>query len=219
MAQSGQGGSTPRIFEWAVYAAQFFFGGWFLFHGLNHWVYFFPQPPGSASVSSQLISALIASGLFDWVKAVEVVVAIALLANRYVPLAAIAAFPISIVIGYLNISVEHDSNALFVFFGVLGLNALIAVGHLDRMLPMFASGNISPNMAGLRAGLTFTNAAYARAAELDEGAFSSHPRAPLGWLAHLIAIVLGIALPVYLTMSTLPKAGEAGAAPVEQAKR
>ncbi len=219
MSDTGQDGSSARIWALTVYAAQFFFGGWFLFHGLNHWVHFFPQPPGSASVSSQLISALIKSGLFDWVKAVEVVVGIALLANRFVPLAAIAAFPISIVIGYLNIAVESDANALFVFFGVLGLNALIAAGHLDRILPIFAAGNIAPSLTGLRAGLKFSTPAYAEAATSDGGAFSAKARAPLGLIAHLVAIFLGIALPVYLTLSTLPKPGEPGAAPVEQPAR
>lgn len=216
MNKSAQDGSVDRAWEWAVYAAQFFFGGWFVFHGLNHWVHFFPQPPGSASVSSELIRALIKSGLFDWVKAVEVVAGIALLANRFVPLAAIASFPISIVIGYLNIAVESDANALFVFFGVMGLNLLILAGHLDRMLPMFAPGNIAPNLTGLRAGATFDSAAFAAAATQDGGAFAAKPRAALRPLAHLVAIVLGIALPVYLTMSTLPEPGEPGAAPAEQ---
>lgn len=218
MVESGHDGSSARIWALTVYSAQFFFGGWFLFHGLNHWMHFFPQPPGSASVSSQLISALIKSGLFDWVKAVEVVAGIALLANRFVPIAAIASFPISIVIGYLNIAVESDANALFVFFGVLGLNALIAAGHLDRILPLFAAGNIAPNLSGLRAALTFDQAAYAAAATRGDGAFSGTGRAPLGLLAHLAGIVLGIALPVYLTISTLPEPGEPGAAPVEVAE-
>jgi len=32
-------------FRTLVYFAQFFFGGWFVLHGLNHWMHFFPQPP------------------------------------------------------------------------------------------------------------------------------------------------------------------------------
>lgn len=212
MSSAVQTGSADRTWAFVIYCAQFFFGGWFLFHGLNHWVHFFPQPPGSASVSSELIRALIKSGLFDWVKAVEVVVAIALLLNRFVPLAAIAAFPISIVIGYLNIAVEHDANALFVFFGVLGLNALIVAGHLDRVLPIFASGNIAPNLVGIRKGLTFDSANFANAATSEGGAFSASRGPCLKPLAHVIGIVLGIALPVYLTLSTLPKPGEPGAA-------
>jgi hypothetical protein len=33
-----------RVFTVVVYAIQFFFGGWFLVHGLNHWLEFFPRP-------------------------------------------------------------------------------------------------------------------------------------------------------------------------------
>lgn len=220
MSSNASGASGGRAWELIVYSAQFFFGGWFVFHGLNHWMHFFPQPPGAASVSSDLIRALIASGLFDWVKAVEVAAGFALLFNRFVPLAAIASFPISIVIGYLNIAVEHDANSLFVFFGVLGLNLLILLGHLDRVLPLLATGNIAPSLAGMRNLLPVSDEAYANASRAEEGAFSPSPRKPLKAWLHLLGAVLGIALPVYLTLSTLPKPGEAGAAlpePAEQA--
>lgn len=216
MSDAGQAGSSARLWTLTVYSAQFFFGGWFLFHGLNHWFHFFPQPPGSASVSSQLISALIKSGLFDWVKAVEVVAGIALLANRFVPLAAIASFPISIVIGYLNIAVESDANALFVFFACPGAER----DHRGRASrPDFAAvrggqHRAEPGRPARRAEVQ--HKAYAEAATQDEGAFSASARAPLGLLAHLAGIFLGIALPVYLTLSTLPEPGEPGAAPVEQ---
>lgn len=212
MTSKASAASSGRIWEWIVYSAQFFFGGWFVFHGLNHWMHFFPQPPGAASVSSQLISALIASGLFDWVKAVEVVAGLALLANRFVPLAAIASFPISIVIGYLNIAIENDANSLYTFFGVLGLNLLIVLGHLDRVLPLFATGNIAPSLAGLKNLLPVNDEAYGNASHTQEGAFSATPRKPLKAWTILLCAVLGTALPVYLTLSTLPQPGEPGAA-------
>lgn len=201
-----------RTWRTVVYAAQFFFGGWFVFHGLNHWVEFFPQPPGSASVSSQLISALIASGLFDWVKAVEVLAGIAILLNRFVPAAALASLPISFVIGYLNIAVESDANALFVFFGVIGMNLLIMVGHLDRILPMLTPGNHAPNLVGLQRLLPVSETNYADAMRAPGASLGEARPAPLGLAWHIAAIVLGIALPVYLTLSTLPEPGEPGAA-------
>lgn len=212
MSKGANAGGGERSWEMLVYAAQFFFGGWFLFHGLNHWMHFFPQPPGSASISSQVIGSLIKSGLFDWVKGLEVVAGIALLLNRFVPLAAVASFPISFVIGYLNIAVESDANALFVFFGVLGLNGIIALGHLDRLLPMIAPGNIAPNLTGLREAFGFSVKSYAEAATQPGGAFSSSARHPLPAHLHVLGIVLGIAAPAILTLTTLPKAGEPGAA-------
>ncbi len=215
MNDATSSGSGVSKWGMVVYAAQFFFGGWFLFHGLNHWVHFFPQPPGADTVSSQVIRSLIASGLFDWVKAVEVVAGIALLLNRFVPLAAIASVPISFVIGYLNIAVENDANALFVFFGVIGLNLLILAGHLDRLLPLLAPGNHGPNLAGLCRALPVSDEAYGNAMRASGGAFSDSPPPPIGKWLHLLGIVIGIGLPVYLTLSTLPQPGEAGAATVE----
>jgi uncharacterized membrane protein YphA (DoxX/SURF4 family) len=192
------GSANPRWFTLLVYAAQFFFGGWFLFHGLNHWVHFFPQPPGSASISSEVIRGLIKSGIFDWVKGAEVLIGILLLLNRFVPAAAVMAVPISFVIAYLNIAVEHDANSLFVFFGIMGMNGLILLGHLDRLLPMLKGGNVGPSMRGLR--------------QFFGGQGDTAPAPGISLIWHLAAILLGIGLPVYLTLSTLPKPGEAAAA-------
>src|SRR4051812_8893717 len=85
-----------RGFMILVYCVQFFFGGWFLYNGLNYYIRFFPQPTGSSPLSHELIAALTDTGLFAVVKAIEVAVGLALLANRFVPLAVVAAFPISI---------------------------------------------------------------------------------------------------------------------------
>lgn len=38
----------PVGFITAIYIVQFFFGGWFLAHGLNHWFEFFQRPSGSS---------------------------------------------------------------------------------------------------------------------------------------------------------------------------
>lgn len=209
MAQSSAVGGN--YWRGLVYAAQFFFGGWFLFHGLNHWFHFFPQPPGASSVSSEVIRSLIKSGLFDWVKAVEVIAGVALLFNRFVPLAAIASFPISIVIGFLNVAVEQDANSWFVFIGIMGMNTLIAAGHLDRILPMLAPGNIAPSSVGLNRLFGFDVRHFPIASTEADGAFSDAAPKPLKLWIHIIAVVLGIGIPVALTLGTLPAPGEAGA--------
>ena len=206
MAQADQAqDGVHKYWSLLIYSAQFFFGGWFIFHGLNHWVHFFPQPPGASTVSSEVIRALIKSGLFDWVKAVEVVAGFALLFNRFVTVAAVAAFPISFVIGYLNVAVERDANSLFVLFFILGTNGLILLGHLDRLMPMLAPGKFTPNTTGLQNFLGGGERA-------ERWNYQVNRRTPLklGW--HILALILGIALPVIITMTTLPKPGEPGAA-------
>ena len=110
-----------------MYCVQFFFGAWFLYNGLNFFVTFFPQPSGSSPLSHELIGALIHSKLFAVVKALEALTGLAFLANRFVPLAAVLAFPISFSIAHLNIIANGDAFSLTTGVVVVLLNGIIAV--------------------------------------------------------------------------------------------
>ena len=140
----------PRWFTLLVYGAQFFFGGWFLLHGLNFFVEIFPQPKGSSGLSHELIGALIHSGLFTIVKLIEIFTGLLLLANRFVPLAAVLAFPVSFSIAHLNYAANGDAFSVGVSVAVIALNALIAIGHLDKFLPMLVSDAGTPSLLGVR---------------------------------------------------------------------
>jgi uncharacterized membrane protein YphA (DoxX/SURF4 family) len=133
-----------------VYAVQFFFGGWFLAHGLNQWLEFFPRPSGSSPISHELISALNHSGLFNVVKGIEVVTGILLLSNRFVPLAAVAAFPVTLSIAHLNIVANQDATSVVVGIVIITFNGLIALGHLEKFLPMLVMNSGDPSSAGIR---------------------------------------------------------------------
>ena len=139
-----------RGFMILVYAVQFFFGGWFLAHGLNQWLEFFPRPSGSSPISHELIGALNHSGLFNVVKIIEVVTGILFLANRFVPLAAVAAFPVTLSIAYLNLVTNQDPTSVVVGIVIIAFNGLIALGHLDKFLPMLVMNNGDPSNLGLK---------------------------------------------------------------------
>jgi len=143
--------TTSRSFLIPFYAVQFFFGAWFLYNGLNFFVSFFPQPSGSSPLSHELISALIDSKLFAVVKLLEAVTGLAFLANRFVPLAAVLAFPISFCIAHLNFVANGDTFSVITSIVVIAFNGIIAIGHLDRFLPMLACNQGDPGPAGLRA--------------------------------------------------------------------
>lgn len=134
----------------AVYAAQFFFGGWFIAHGLNQWLEFFPRPKGSSPIARDLIMALNASGLFDVVKIMEVITGVMLLANRFVPLAVILAFPVALSIAHLNLISNPDITSKIVGVVIMALLGFIAVGHLDKFLPMLSYNHGDPSDRGLR---------------------------------------------------------------------
>jgi len=142
--------ANSRLFTGLVYGTQFFFGGWFLAHGLNYWLGFFPQPHGSSSTSRELILALISSGLFDIVKAVEVVTGVLLLLNLFVPLAIVLAVPVALSIVHLNVLENDDPFSKGTGIVILLLLGLMAAGRLDRYLPMLAMRCGDPSLSGLR---------------------------------------------------------------------
>ncbi|HVW70576.1 MAG TPA: hypothetical protein VHB68_16475 [Steroidobacteraceae bacterium] len=137
-------------FRWIVLVVQTFFGSWFLVHGLNYFVTFFRQPPGASVLSHELIGALIATGLFAWVKVVEVVVGILLLAHRFVPLAIVAALPVTLVIAYVNLALNKDLFGLITGTVIIAANVLMAVGYLDSYRAMMRFDAGLPGLRGLR---------------------------------------------------------------------
>lgn len=139
------------VFTWVVYTTQFFFGGWFLAHGLNYWLGFFPQPHGSSPLSHELIMALIDTGLFAFVKAVEVLTGLLMLLDIFVPLAIVLAVPVAISIAHLNIVANNDLFARSTGFIIMALIGILGLGYLDRYLPMLKMRNHPPGSAGLRA--------------------------------------------------------------------
>lgn len=82
------------------------FGSWFLFSGVEFFLPLGLQPLGHHPLSIELTLALIHSGLFTWVKVIEIVVGLLVLANRFMLAANLAVFPLTIVIVYWNLVLE-----------------------------------------------------------------------------------------------------------------
>lgn len=75
---------------------------WFLYAGLNFFLYPDNQRLGLVPASHDFTVALISSGLFTWVKAIEVVLGITLLMHRFMPLTVLGLVPINFVVVYYN---------------------------------------------------------------------------------------------------------------------
>jgi hypothetical protein len=148
-AQTG-GVDSSRGFTILVYCAQFFFGGWFFVHGLNHWLHFFPQPPGSSPAGADLIGSLINSGMFDIVKGMEVLTGAMMLANRWVPLAIVLAFPIGIAIALFDHFTNGDWFGTGTAIAIMLMLGLMAIAHLDKFRPMLVFDQGEPSLAGLK---------------------------------------------------------------------
>jgi uncharacterized membrane protein YphA (DoxX/SURF4 family) len=91
----------------AYHVGRIVFGLWFLFSGAE---YFFPslglQPLGNQALSREFSLTLIHSGLFAWIKVAEVLIGLACLADRTMPVTALACLPLTVVIGWWNFVLE-----------------------------------------------------------------------------------------------------------------
>lgn len=140
---------AARTFRNVVLVAQTLFGAWFLLHGINYWVHVFPQPRGGTGPSNEFLSILITTGLFAWVKAIEVIVAVALLAHRFVPLAVVVGFPVTLVIVHFNLALNHDLFHTVTGITILTVNGIIALGYMDHFRGLLAWNAGPPDWAAL----------------------------------------------------------------------
>jgi uncharacterized membrane protein YphA (DoxX/SURF4 family) len=115
--------ANPAI-TWAYHIARVIFGGWWLYSGAMPFIDPAWQPLGQEQAAIDFSLAMINSGLMVWVKVAEIVFGILILANRMMPLAAIAVVPINFVILYWNFVldegvVEYTFGALTLLFNLL----------------------------------------------------------------------------------------------------
>lgn len=109
---------------WIYHLSRLVFGGWWLFSGLMHFLWPELQPLGDEPAAIEFTLALMASGLFDVIKALEVLLGVLILANRAMPLAMPVLIPINAVIIYWNFvldegMVEWTFGALSILFNAI----------------------------------------------------------------------------------------------------
>jgi uncharacterized membrane protein YphA (DoxX/SURF4 family) len=115
------------------------FGAHSLISGLNHFVPIFDIGGGGDPALSPIgpfMGELIATGIYDVVKLVELAVGICLLAGRFVPLAALVELPISIVIAWLCFFVDGTPNIVFSGAREIGFNLIILAFYGRYFLPL-----------------------------------------------------------------------------------
>lgn len=90
----------------AYHVCRIIFGLWYLFSGIEYFLPYDLQPLGEQPLAREFTLALIHSGLMVWVKIAEILIAVFVLLNRAMPLTAVAAAPLTIVIAYWNFVLE-----------------------------------------------------------------------------------------------------------------
>jgi len=125
------------MFKYLYHASRVVFGGWWLYSGAMHFISPAWQPMGHEPASIAFTRALIASGLFFWVKVLEVILGITMLANRAMPLTLVALVPINVVIVYWNFVL--DPAMVDYVFGALSIvfNLVLLWPWRRSFLPLF----------------------------------------------------------------------------------
>jgi uncharacterized membrane protein YphA (DoxX/SURF4 family) len=138
-AEATPGRRSASFARVAPAAARIVLGLLFFVFGLNGFFDFIPRPSTPPPPQAMtFIGALLSSGyMFPLIKGTEVVAGVALLSNRFVPLALTVLAPI-----VLNILLFHTilapSGAAIAFL-VLGLELYLAWAHRERFAPMLAA--------------------------------------------------------------------------------
>jgi len=119
------------------HASRIIFGGWWLYSGLMHFLDPGWQPLGQHPAAIDFTLALIRSGLFEWIKAIEVVLGVTMLMNRWMPATLVALVPINIVIVYWNFVL--DPGVVEYVFGAFSIlfNAILAWPWRRYFWPLF----------------------------------------------------------------------------------
>jgi hypothetical protein len=136
MGGAGRRTDTQRTVKWTYHVSRLIFGGWWLFSGLMHFLWPHLQPLGDEPAAIDFTLALMASGLFDWIKALEIVLGVAMLFNRAMPLTIIALAPLNVVIVYWNFVL--DTGWTEWIFGALSIvfNLILAWPWRHYFLPL-----------------------------------------------------------------------------------
>ena len=125
------------VMRYPVWLLRLVLGAWLVPAGLNHFYPLFPQPLGHVPESTALITALIDSGLFAWVKAVELFAGLCLIFGWRVPLALVLELPVSFNVWYWDVQLEGwGSLAAYYGWAVLGANVLLIAAYYRHYLPL-----------------------------------------------------------------------------------
>ena len=133
--------------RYAVWFVRLIYAAWMIPAGLNHFIQLYPQPVGNQQLSIAVFTALLDSGLFTLVKAVELLAGLAVLFGFRLPLMLLAVLPISFTVWYWDTELQGWWTASAIYgWSVLGCNVLLCLAYWPRYQAMFAR-DAKPHLA------------------------------------------------------------------------
>ncbi len=125
---------SHKIKTITVAGARVFLGLIFLVFGLNFFFQFLPTPPQTGGAAESFTTGLFLSGyFFPFLKAIEIVLAIALLTGAFVPLALVVLMPISINIFMFHVFLTDNP---LMSVAILVLHIYVSWAYRDYYKPL-----------------------------------------------------------------------------------
>ncbi len=125
--------------RYAVWWVRLVYAAWMVPAGLNHFIPLYPQPGGANPLSDGVFTALLDSGLFTLVKAVELVAGLMLLLGWRVPLALVMVLPVSFTVWYWDTELQGWWSVSAIFgWAILGCNTFLLYAYRRCYAPMWA---------------------------------------------------------------------------------
>lgn len=133
--------------QYAVWFVRLIYAAWMIPAGLNHFIRLYPQPIGNQPLSIEVFTALLDSGLFTLVKAVELLAGLAVLFGFRLPLMLLMALPVSFTVWYWDTELQGWWTGSAVYgWSVLGCNLVLCLAYWESYRAMFAR-NAAPHLA------------------------------------------------------------------------
>ena len=126
--------------KYAIWFVRFWYVAWMIPAGIEHFYHIYPQPGATTPhpLAAEMLSALLATHLFDIVKAVELLLGLAVLFGYFTPLWLLACMPVAFCVFWWDAPLSNwSTNSVIAGARVLASNLLLCVAYIASLQAMF----------------------------------------------------------------------------------
>ena len=127
--------------KYVIWFVRFWYAAWMIPAGIEHFYHIYPQPGASSPhpLAAEMLSALLATHLFDLVKAVELITGVAVLFGFFTPLSLLLCMPVAFCVFWWDAPLsEWSRGSVIAGARVLGSNILLSIAYIACLRSMFA---------------------------------------------------------------------------------
>jgi uncharacterized membrane protein YhaH (DUF805 family) len=125
-----------------IWYVRFWYVAWMIPAGVEHFYHIYPQPGANSRfpLAAEMLTALLSSHLFDLVKAMELIVGVAILFGYFSPLALVASMPVAFCVFWWDGPLsEWNTGSLIAGLRVLVSHVLLLVAYIAAFRPMLVA--------------------------------------------------------------------------------